>query len=262
MQGSRGRARLEALFLGDASLPVYEGQLFSNLNDGWTRGYCPASADWLKNWGVRSKQSSMLVNERNDPILCRHDLLLRWNSCNILFLKRISTLARPNPNRRAPITLTQGDRIHHPHHGIGKVRSIRRRSFSGKNGARFAEIYFKRERMTLMLREHSLDETIRSPIGPSRAEKLLDHMKSWKTKFSNQWKARANAHQALMDEGDPTAYAKVYKSLREREQKDTLSSADRKHLKRCTEFLSEELANALGQTTDEALHLMTQATRI
>jgi hypothetical protein len=104
-------------FFSDASLPVYEGQLFSNLNDGWTRGYCPASADWLKNWGVRSKQSSMLVNERNDPILCRHDLLLRWNSCNIMFLKRISTLARPNPNRRAPITLTSPP----PRHRKGSV---------------------------------------------------------------------------------------------------------------------------------------------
>ncbi len=65
-----------------------------------------------------------------------------------------------------------------------------------------------------------------------------------------------------MDEGDPKAYAEVYKSLREREQEETLSSADREHLKRCTEFLSEELANAMGQTTEEALDQMTQATRI
>jgi len=113
-----------------------------------------------------------------------------------------------------------------------------------------------------MLRENSLDDTIRTPIGPSRAENLLNHMKSWKPKVSNQWKARANTHQALMDEGDPKAYAEVYKSLREREQEETLSSADREHLKRCTEFLSEELANAMGQTTEEALDQMTQATRI
>jgi RNA polymerase-interacting CarD/CdnL/TRCF family regulator len=51
-------------------------------------------------------------------------------------------------------------------------------------------------------------------------------------------------------------------SPREREQEDALSLADRKHLRRCTEFLSEELANALGQTTGEALEKMTQATRI
>ncbi len=113
-----------------------------------------------------------------------------------------------------------------------------------------------------MLRENSLDDTIRTPIGPSRAEKLLNHMKSCEAKVSNQWKARANAHQALMDGGEPKAYAEVYKSLRELEQEDALSSADRIHLKRCTDFLSEELANALGQTTGEALDQMTQATRI
>ena len=113
-----------------------------------------------------------------------------------------------------------------------------------------------------MLRENSLDDTIRTPIGPSRAEKLLDHMKSWEAKVSNSWKARANAHQILMDEGDPTSYAEVYKGLREREQEESLSSADRKHLKQCTEFLSEELANALDQTPGEALDQMTQATRI
>jgi CarD family transcriptional regulator len=179
-----------------------------------------------------------------------------------MFLKYISTPSKPNPERRVPITITQGDRIHHPHHGIGKVQSIRRRSFSGEKGARFAEIFFKRERITLMLRENSLDDTIRTPIGPSRAEKLLDHMKTWKVKVSNQWKTRANAHQALMDEGEPIAYAEVYKSLREREQEEALSLADRKHLRRCTEFLSEELANALGQTTGETLDQMTQATRI
>jgi len=179
-----------------------------------------------------------------------------------MFLKYISTQARVNPKRRTPITITQGDRIHHPHHGIGKVQSIRRRSFSGENGAKFAEIFFKRERITLMLRENSLDDTIRTPIGPTRAEKLLDHMKSWKVKVSDQWKARANAHQARMDEGDPIAYAEVYKSLREREQEESLSSADRKHLKQCTEFLSEELANAFGQSPGEALDQMTRATRI
>jgi len=113
-----------------------------------------------------------------------------------------------------------------------------------------------------MVRENSLDDTVRPPIGPSRAEKLLEHMKACKTRVSNQWKSRANKHQAMMDEGDPHAYAEVYKGLRIREQDDALSAADRKHLKACEEFLSEELANALGQSQGEALDQMAQATRV
>jgi CarD family transcriptional regulator len=177
----------------------------------------------------------------------------------VVFLKSFFIIL--NKSRRKVITIAQGDRIHHPHHGIGKVQSIRRRSFSGTNGARFAEIFFKREQITLMVRENSLDSTVRPPIGPSRAAKLLEHMKAWKAKVSDQWKTRANTHQAMMDEGEPRAYAEVYKGLRIREQDETLSAADRKHLKACEEFLSEELANALGQSRGEALDQMTQATR-
>jgi len=139
---------------------------------------------------------------------------------------------------------------------------VRRRSFSGENGTKFAEIFFKRERITLMLRENSLDNTIRAPIGASRAKKILDHMRAWKANVSDQWKARSNTHQAMLDDGDPIACAEVYKGLRVLEQDGALSTTDRKHLKRCKEYLSEELANALGQTQSEALDQMKQATLI
>jgi RNA polymerase-interacting CarD/CdnL/TRCF family regulator len=113
-----------------------------------------------------------------------------------------------------------------------------------------------------MVRENSLAGTVRSPIGPSRAKALLDHMQAWQGTVSNQWKIRANTHQAVMDEGAPRAYAEVYKNLRVREQNDALSAADRKHLQRCTEFLAEELGNALGTSRGEALEQMAQASQI
>lgn len=112
-----------------------------------------------------------------------------------------------------------------------------------------------------MLRENDLDEMIRAPIGASEARKLLNHMKKWKGKVSSQWKARANAHQAKMERGDPYAYAEVYKGLRIRQEEDNLSAADRTHLKQSAEFLSEELANALGKSQDQALSQIEQATK-
>jgi RNA polymerase-interacting CarD/CdnL/TRCF family regulator len=113
-----------------------------------------------------------------------------------------------------------------------------------------------------MVREDSLDSVIRAPMSSSLAKKILDHMKNWKTKVSDQWKTRANTHLAMMDEGDPRACAEVYKDLRVLEQDNALSTTDRKHLKRCRKILSEELANALGQTQGEALDQMTQATQV
>ena len=125
-----------------------------------------------------------------------------------------------------------------------------------------AVLAIKREGITLMLRENHLDKTIRAPIGPSLAKSLLDHMKNWKAKVSDQSKTRANAHQAMMDGDDPHAYAEVYKGLRVLEQDEALSTTDRRQLKRCAQYLSEELANALGKTQGKALDLMTQATRV
>ncbi len=159
------------------------------------------------------------------------------------------------------ITITQGDRIHHPHHGIGKVQSIRKRSFSGENGTRFAKIFFKRDSLTMMLRENQLDEMIRKPMSLREAKKLLAHLKTWKGKVSNQWKPRATAHQLKMEQGEPLRYAEVYKNLRVRQDEGTLSAADRKHFKQSGELLAEELANALGKTPSEALEQISQATQ-
>ena len=113
-----------------------------------------------------------------------------------------------------------------------------------------------------MVRENSLDSTVRAPIGPARAKALLEHMQAWQGNVSNRWKTRANTHQAMMDEGVPRAYAEVYKNLRVREQGEALSAADRKHLQRCTEFLAEELANALDMPPSEVVEQMAKATRI
>lgn len=174
----------------------------------------------------------------------------------------ISYFPPSSSQRREIITISQGDRIHHPQHGIGKVESIRRRSFSGENGTRFAEIFFEREGITLLLRETNLDKTIRAPIGPSLAKSVLDHMKNWTAKVSSQSKTRANAHEVMMEGDDPHAYAEVYKGLRVLEQDEALSTTDRRQLQRCTQYLSEELANALGKSQGKALELMTQATRV
>jgi len=112
-----------------------------------------------------------------------------------------------------------------------------------------------------MLRENQLDEMVRRPIGAEGAKKLLKHLKSYKSKVSNQWKVRANAHQIKMDEGDPNGYAEVYKGLRSREEEGSLSAADRVHLKQSGEFLAEELAIALGKTHSEALDKITSVTQ-
>lgn len=149
------------------------------------------------------------------------------------------------------IDIRKGDIVHHPHYGIGEVRSLRERSFSD-DGTRFAEIHFQTEELKLMLREEDLEDTICPPIREQRARKLLKHLKTWQGEVSSSWKARADAHQKKMDEGDPQGIAEVYKSLATQERNGKLSAADRKHMQKSLRFLTEVLAIALDKTLPQA----------
>lgn len=158
---------------------------------------------------------------------------------------------RSTPGREV-ITISQGDTIHHPFHGIGQVESIRKRSFSGENQSAFVEVFFKRDGLTLMLREKDLENTVRKPLSKADAKKLLDHLEGWSGNVRREWKARANANQQAIERGDPFGYADVYKGLSKLEQEGTLRTTDRAHLNRSLDFLAEELANALGKTPEQA----------
>ena len=102
---------------------------------------------------------------------------------------------------RRLITINQGDTVHHPHHGIGLVQSISNRSFSGEKETPFAELYFERESLTLMLRTKDLAKTVRTPIGANQARDILDHLESWEGQMSSQWKIRASTNQEAGESG-------------------------------------------------------------
>jgi RNA polymerase-interacting CarD/CdnL/TRCF family regulator len=153
--------------------------------------------------------------------------------------------------RRKRISISQGDTVHHPHHGIGQLQSIRKRSFSGVEETTFAQVYFKRGGLTLMMREQDLADIVRTPLSASEAIQLLDHLEKWDGDVSSRWKVRANVNQETMERGDPFGYADVYKGLSRLEAEGTLRASDRAHLNQALEFLVEELANALGKTPEQ-----------
>jgi RNA polymerase-interacting CarD/CdnL/TRCF family regulator len=161
--------------------------------------------------------------------------------------------------RRNTITITPGDSIHHPQHGIGTVQSIRKRSFSGPKGRKFAKLFFPRDDMTMMVRENDLADTIRKPIRKSEARKVLKHISDWSESESDQWKTRANAQQRKLDDGDPFALAEVYKTLTLRMESDSLSMADRRQLSQSERQLAEELASALKQPVNKIRRRMVTA---
>jgi RNA polymerase-interacting CarD/CdnL/TRCF family regulator len=139
------------------------------------------------------------------------------------------------------------------------VQSIRTRSFSEPKGRKFAKLFFPREDLIMMVSENDLADTIRKPIKKSEARKVLAHIGDWTEPVNDQWKARADAQQRKLDDGDPFALAEVYKTLSLRRKADSLSGADRRQLKQSEQCLSDELAMALAQSADEVCQCMEKA---
>ena len=162
--------------------------------------------------------------------------------------------------KEIPINIQSGASIHHPQHGIGKVKNVRERSFGGCAKARYAELYFKRQNLTLTILEKDLDNTVRSLISTKEAKELLEQIKTWDGKVSKQWKARANKHQAAIDRGDPFEYAKVYKGLSKLESQDGLRAQDKQHLAQSLELLTEELAWSLRKSEEQTRKMLTKLT--
>lgn len=111
----------------------------------------------------------------------------------------------------------------------------------------------------MMVRENEIAEMIRKPIEKSEAQKVLAHIGEWHGSASDEWKARANAQQRKLDDGDPFALAEVYKTLIVRQRADNLSGADRRQLSQSAQCLSEELAAALKQPVGKVCEHMENA---
>jgi RNA polymerase-interacting CarD/CdnL/TRCF family regulator len=156
--------------------------------------------------------------------------------------------------------ISRGAAVHHPHHGIGQVQQVGKRRFAGSNGPDYAQLYFKRDDLTLIMPVDDVANTVRRPLDASQAGQLLDYIEHWNGKCSKQWKARAAAHQQAMERNDPFAYAEVCKGLSRLESEGNLRHTDRTHLNRSIEFLADELAYALDKTPDYARMLIVKAT--
>ena len=161
--------------------------------------------------------------------------------------------------KELPIDISTGEHVHHPQHGIGKIQSVRKRSFYGLDEATYAQLYFKRDDLTFMLLKEDLSKTVRSLISASEARKVLKQIEHWDGEPKSQWKARADTHEAIIEGGDPFEYAKVVKELSRMESADELRPRDRRNLNDTLDLLEEELTASLNKTPAQARELLQDA---
>ena len=125
--------------------------------------------------------------------------------------------------------------------------------------ATYASIYFARDNLTFTVLEKDLPNTVRTLISEDEAWELLKHIKDWKGEAKSQWKARADAHQAAIDGGDPFKYATVVKELDKMDSNDELRPKDRANLTQSLGLLTEEITQSLNKTPSQASKLIQKA---
>jgi RNA polymerase-interacting CarD/CdnL/TRCF family regulator len=125
--------------------------------------------------------------------------------------------------------------------------------------ATYAKIYFERDDLTFTLLEEDLPTMVRKLITADEAKDLLKHLEEWKGKAKAQWKARADAHQAAIDSGDPFKYARVVKELDRMEAEDELRPRDKANLAHSLGLLTEELTQSLAKTPAQTRKLIQSA---
>ena len=96
-------------------------------------------------------------------------------------------------------------------------------------------------------------------ITTVEAKKLLKLIETWEGKPKKQWKARADAHLAAIEGGDPFQYAKAFTELSRMADAEELRLRDRSNLQQSRELLIEELARALKKTAPQAEKLIQKA---
>jgi RNA polymerase-interacting CarD/CdnL/TRCF family regulator len=125
--------------------------------------------------------------------------------------------------------------------------------------ATYAKIYFERDDLTFTLLEKDLLKTVRILISADEAKKLLKHIETWDGKAKSQWKARAEAHQAAIDGGDPFKYARVVKELNRMDSEEELRPRDKANLAHALGLITEEITESLNKTPAQAAKLIQKA---
>ena len=156
--------------------------------------------------------------------------------------------------------IRKGEHVLHAQHGVGKIKSIRNRSFSGHAPASYVQLYFKRDELTMTVLEEDLPGVVRGLISSEEAQELLGQISAWNGKPKDKWKSRANAHQAAIESGDPFEYVKVVKELTYLERQDELRLRDREHLSKSLCLITDDLAFALKKSPRNVRRLLSNAT--
>lgn len=163
-------------------------------------------------------------------------------------METVASLRRSGPAPRFDV----GDVLVHPHHGVGRVLSNRKRKLA--TGERnYLEIEFIDRALTIMLPcEYTATVGLRSPASRAEALRVAAVLQAQPGVLPGNWTAREKHYRERLKGASMLELAAVVRDLAGRAADTDLTIRERELHDRTRRQLTAELAHALGLTVAQA----------
>lgn len=149
-----------------------------------------------------------------------------------------------------------GDEIFYPMHGAGIIVDIEEKKILGELH-KYYIMQISISDMKVMLPINNLDAIgIRKIVSENAANEAIDHFHNCEEDPNNNWNQRYRENIEKMKSGNIVDVATVAKTLLLRDNRKSLSNAERKMLSNAKNILISELVLAKKKTVDEIKELL------
>jgi CarD family transcriptional regulator len=139
-----------------------------------------------------------------------------------------------------------GDKVVYPMHGAGVIESIEEKEILGEKKCYYI-MRLPIGDMKVMVPVGNVEVVgLREVIDEAEVDKVLEVLKSRKTKMSSNWNRRYRANLEKIRSGDIYEVAEVVKNLSLRDKEKGLSTGERKMLDSAKQILLSEIVLAKG----------------
>lgn len=145
-----------------------------------------------------------------------------------------------------------GDKVVYPMHGAGIIEAIEEREILGQKKMYYI-MHLPLGDMKVMIPTDNVEEIgLREIISRDEVKKVLEVLKTPKTKMSSNWNRRYRANMQKIKSGNIYEVAEVVRNLQIRDIEKGLSTGERKMLSNAKQILISELVLADNMTEEEA----------
>jgi CarD family transcriptional regulator len=149
------------------------------------------------------------------------------------------------------MTFRVGDRIAHPLHGAGVIKSIEVRKINGAEREYYVLKLPVGDMLVMIPVESCGDIGVRPIISPDEARGILSAIPGIEVEMTQNWNKRYRENMIRIKSGNLMEVASVVKGLMARDMERGLSTGERKMLHSAKQILISEIVLSVGCGYDE-----------